>query len=163
MFNREKKNVEIEISGASTPDPKAKKIEPETGNGTFSAYRVEARYMGHNGVTKVGDHLLTKEWQTIHFAEAPIGVPRGDEFLMPQMVATHTLSYTAAQALRWWFHAAADADRMLGGLCVETRLVVYQIQYSHTAQRTGEILGVGGDTAGHASAHRPDCPVPVAA
>lgn len=161
MFNREKK-MEVETSGASSPGPTVKKPEPESGSGTFSAYRVEARYMGYEGVTKIGETVLTKEWQHVYFPEASIGVPRCDPYHMPQMVATRTLSYTAAQALRWWFHAAANAER-LGGLCVETRLVVFKIEYSHSALRTGEILGVGGDTPGHASARRPDVPAPVSA
>ena len=52
------------------------------------------------------------------------------------------LTYSAAQALRWWTHAAAHLDFKIS---LETRLVKHQIEYDFkvTALNAIEEIGVG--------------------
>lgn len=100
-----------------------------SGTGTIHAFRVQARYMYpepkvFNGI------VLDERWRYIDFPSAPIGVPRGPEYYLPMLITTHCYGYQAAQALRWWFHAEAERS-LLGGLCIDTRLVQFTIEYSH--------------------------------
>ena len=54
------------------------------------------------------------------------------------------LGYAAAQALRWWLHAAAEADNM-SGLCLETRIISHKISYSHKIETVGAHDHIHGD------------------
>jgi len=122
------------------------KESPDTmsGSGSVEGYRVEARYMGHEPKPFAG-LILDKEWRLLTFNDkTPIGVPIGDSYHAPMLKQTYCFSYQCAQALRWWFHAQAEVE-MLGGLCLETRIVKYEIQYSHSAKRVSEHCLIGGD------------------
>lgn len=102
-------------------------------NGTNdSGYQVQARYMGPDGAKKVGDMMLCATWKTINFKKSHGGVPGGKafEFWLP---ATDCMNFSAAQALRWWFIAEAEAE-LFGSLCLETRIVRFKIDYSVKAE-----------------------------
>lgn len=99
-------------------------------NGTMHAYAVEARHNFSEGIIVAGQ-AYGQRWKRVHFAEspAPFGVPQGKRYEAPELLATGLHSYAAAQALRWWFHAEADMGP-LGALCLETRIVQYEVKYS---------------------------------
>jgi hypothetical protein len=109
-------------------------LEPEyrkeggSGSGTETAYTVEARY-DYSEPIQVGKQLFDNRWRRVNFEPSLFGVPQCAPF------ARHTrdngmLGYAAAQALRWWVHAEADATNMTG-LCLETRIISHRITYSH--------------------------------
>ena len=115
-----------------------------SGSGTIHGYRVEARY-NYSQPKSFGGQILDREWRLLHFAEGtPIGVPVGSSHELPMLRQSYCYSYQGAQALRWWFHANVETE-LLGGLCLETRIVRYEIQYSHTAKRVSEHGWIGGD------------------
>jgi hypothetical protein len=70
-------------------------------------------------------------------------VPGGPRFQQPWLSAGHCFSYQAAQALRWWFHANADAG--IGGICLRSRIVKFAIKYSIEVARQTEHCEIGGD------------------
>lgn len=97
-------------------------------SGTGFGYQVQARYMFHEP-KEFGGIVLDNRWRTLYFQRSPIGVPTAGEFewyLRP----CQCMSYQAAQALRWWFVAAAEARDIAGSLCLETRLLKVKIKYS---------------------------------
>lgn len=100
------------------------------GNSDEYAYTVEARYNYHEP-TLIGDQLFDMRWRRVTFKESVIGVPAAEPFR--RLVHEHRmLGYSAAQALRWWMHATADAG--MNGLCLETRLVRHKITQSFTIE-----------------------------
>lgn len=102
--------------------------ERGSGNETETAYTVEARYNYANPV-QIGGQIFDNRWREVKFQDAVIGVPRCATFRR-HTLEHGMLGYAAAQALRWWLHAAAEADNM-SGLCLETRIVSHRISYSH--------------------------------
>jgi hypothetical protein len=76
-----------------------------------------------------GDALLDQRWQRLRFVTSHIGVPDGLSYNYAAR-ACGLLGYSAAQALRWWFHAQADAETF-GGLGLETRIIKHHVEYSY--------------------------------
>ena len=113
-----------------------------TGNGTFDAYSVEARY-DYPEPIKVGEQTFTKEWKRVHFNEAAVGVPIGPRSNIHVLSLVGLTGYPAAQALRWWFHASIE--RGFGGLCMDTRIVKHKVSYSYQAERETEHHLIGGE------------------
>lgn len=114
-----------------------------SGSGTDTAYSVQAR-MAYITPKVVAGQLLDLRWTKIHFDPARNGVPVR-EGLFPQFRTLGLLSYQAAQAMRWWFIAAAAKDH--DHLCLETRLVEHEVKYSYSAvaARACEVIGAGDD------------------
>ena len=108
-------------------------LEPEykkdrgSGNGTETAFTVEARYNYINPI-QIGDQIFDNRWREVSFRESLVGVPNNRRTLMPT-IAHGMLGYAAAQALRWWLHAVAEATH--GSYNLETRIVSFKITYSH--------------------------------
>lgn len=99
-----------------------------SGSGSETAYTVEARYNFPRPI-QIGNQIFDNRWQRVQFQESEIGVPPCSP------IYRHTrehgmLGYPAAQALRWWLHANAEASRG-GGMCLETRLVSHTISHSY--------------------------------
>ena len=95
------------------------------GSSTETAYTVEAR-VNYPRPASIAGQIFDLRWRRVLFQKtAPdIGVP--DAPSHKTLTLEHgMLSYEAAQALRWWFHAAAGHD--LGMVCLETRLVSHKI------------------------------------
>jgi hypothetical protein len=113
-----------------------------SGSGGLIAYSVEARYAFPSPKVIAG-MTLDARWQKVQFTEAAMGVPIGRSYNDPWLRNTGLLGYQAAQALRWWFLAHAEAE--LSCLCVETRLIEHKIEYSYseTAQKAAAHIGVG--------------------
>lgn len=87
--------------------------------------------------------LLDQRWKRLHFDPSPIGVPAGCSMLSGDADRHGFLSYPAAQALRWWFHATAHAG--LDDLCLESRIVKHKWKYSYSSQRVSDHAVIGGD------------------
>lgn len=109
-------------------------------SGKCILYFFEARYDYHEPM-KVGDLILDEKWRRVPLSISPIGVPSnvvnrfGD-------AARGLTSYEAAQALRWWFLAALEAESFCKSLCVETRIVDVEVTY----EWKHEVVGVGDIT-----------------
>lgn len=119
-----------------------------SGSGTDCVWSVEARYNYHTAKA-FGDLILDNRWQRLYFKKhKEIGVPQGG-CLTPAIKLSGLLSYQAAQALRWWFIANCENDSMfgvMGALCLETRLVKHEVEYSYKVRairHSEEILGTG--------------------
>ena len=115
-----------------TTEEKAEDLELPQGmsaNATGqSGYQVQARYNNHEP-KQFGELILDKRWKTLYFPKSPIGVPSRRQWDW-HLGATECLSFPAAQALRWWFMAQCHCEEWGGGLCVETRIVAFRIEYS---------------------------------
>lgn len=116
------------------------KISKYTAN-TFGYY-VEARFP-YRPVTFAGVALGDK-WTRLHFHDgSAVGVPIGASFEEPILKMVGLLSYPAAQALRWWFHATANLEG--GAFGLETRIVKCAISYSYEVTKQSEHLVIGGE------------------
>ena len=114
-----------------------------TANGTITGYRVEAMHDYHEPLT-IGDQTFTREWKIVEFSPGACGVPVGARYYQPWLSAGQCVSYQAAQALRWWLHASAEADGG-GALCLRSRIVKFAIKYSFEVQRQTEHCQIGGE------------------
>lgn len=111
-------------------------IKPEeaAGNssGTTRGYRVEARYSYRDAIVINGE-IYTQEWR-----EVPVyPVPAGEGITYwPDAVLQHEylVPYEAAEALRWQFISAARAGKY-GAMCLETRIVEYEVKYTFQKSR----------------------------
>ena len=92
------------------------------------AFSVEARFVA-KGSKEVCGQVFTDDWQRLHFEDGgPVGVPanRGKFELASSYFGL--MSYQAAQALRWWFHAVLEST--FSDSCFETRIIEHRIKYS---------------------------------
>lgn len=142
MFNKKADDVAAEPDAAVQEPPEFPRKPGTSGSGTTHAYSVEARYM-FSTPKKFGDTLLDQRWQRLHFVPSHIGVPDGPAWNHGPR-ACGLLGYSAAQALRWWFHAVADTD-MMGGLCLETRIIKHAVQYSHSETAESAHMVISGE------------------
>ena len=112
---------------SKTTEPKPEfPYQKQSCTGDQRAYSVEARFVG-KGVGSIAGQTFTAEWQKINFEQHPMGVPTAHryEFAAPYF---GLMTYQAAQALRWWFHAIAEHERL--DMCYETRIVEHRVKYS---------------------------------
>ena len=132
----------------------------QSGSGTTHGFSVEARFNSGLGIKEICGIQLTSQWKTLTFAKVdpPIpGVPNGSILhYFPRYF--DLLTYEAAQAMRWWFHAEAE-HQMLGGLCIETRLVKHKVTYSIAEEAVSHHEHVGGDGGDYPS-HYPPTEIP---
>ena len=103
------------------------KRERSNGSGSEIAYTVEARY-NYPEPVQIGTQIFDNRWREVVFLETAVGVPRCAPY---QNTLKHQmLGYAAAQALRWWLHAAAEAEKY-SLFCLETQIVSHKITHSH--------------------------------
>lgn len=127
-------------------DPPNHVGKPMNGNGTDIGWSVEARLAYYNPQAVAG-LLLDDRWQTVSFPEGRIGVPRSSRYSLPWFAACGLYDYAAAQALRWWFIAQAEAEG--GAICLETRLIKHQMKYSYEHTAESAHAYIGGDDRSH--------------
>ena len=108
-------------------------------NGTTHGYYVEAMSASH-WPERVGKQIFDTRWRRVSFDEAAVGVPIARPCLRPIMELAGVYSYEAAQALRWWFHAASEK-----GICLRSRIVKCSVKYSVEVERQSEHCEIGGD------------------
>lgn len=101
----------------------------KTSNGSISmtGYKVEIR-TSYPDPQRVGELIVDGKWRTVPFKmsnEPTGGIPTGyfDELL----AKNNLLGYVQAQAFRWRVMADAEANEMMGSLCLETRLKKYHL------------------------------------
>lgn len=111
-----------------------------SGSGQETAYAVEARYNAASPVS-IGEQIFDNRWREVVFPKGPIGVP-GRPW-NEQSMKLRLLGYSQAQALRWWLHA--EADSTMSGICLETRLIKYEVSHSHKAVAVSQHCIVGGE------------------
>ena len=102
------------------------------GSSNSCGYSVEARYC-YDKPAEICGQIFDRRWQEVGFKESSIGVPKGNPYDRG-LRDNKLLGYSAAQALRWWFIANADASGILGTLCVQTRIVMHEIKTTHDIQ-----------------------------
>lgn len=114
-----------------------------SGNGRTVGYTVEARYtgIGHDHVVIAGT-TYTDRWKRVYAEKSPIGVPGHSRF-EPWLAQSGLMNYAAAQAIRWWFHAIAEVD--FNNLCLETKIVKHEVEYSYKETAISEHAFVGGE------------------
>ncbi|MDN7413448.1 hypothetical protein QZM42_33525 [Burkholderia vietnamiensis] len=112
-----------------------------SGHGTTIGYTVEARHTARDHVVIAGV-VYTDKWKRLNPDRASIGVPAHGMF-EPWLAQCGLMNYPAAQAIRWWFHAIAEAD--FHNLCLETRIVKHQVKYSYEETSVSEHAFIGSD------------------
>lgn len=103
-----------------------------SGSSTATCYKVQARMCNNcppvglkkDALSWIQAVLTDTHWETLSFPEEKVGVPNGSPH--NEFARYGYLTYTAAQALRWWF-LAENRDS------IETRLVEYQFEHSYKA------------------------------
>jgi len=115
----------------STPIDNAQAVP--SGSGNSRAYSVEARLNYHDPET-IGGVIFDNRWRPVPWQGVfdklkvhPSRKFRGD------LVATGLLLREEAEALRWIFICIADGERALGSICLETRIVEHQVEFSYSA------------------------------
>lgn len=114
--------------------PRVRSSSHSTGDYHEKGYTVEARCILKEP-RSVGRMVLGQAWTEVQFERAPIGVPAAHPYSpLPLM---NVLSWPAAQALRWWFHADAASTGHMGDLGIETRLVEHTIKLDYECRAVG--------------------------
>lgn len=125
--------------------------ESGSGNSTCRCFSVEAR-MDFPDPKIVNGQLFDGKWRQIEFATAAVGVP--NHLLGGENAKTMgRLSWSAANALRWWFHSQAG----FSSYCLQTRIVEYEYKESFTSTIVGfhDVIGGGGSDDISRLAHSP--------
>ena len=103
-----------------------------SGSGTMRGYSVEARSM-YTRPERINGQLFDERWEEIAaVSRSDTGVPR-DPIYEPWLSLLNLHSFEAAQALRWWFHAASPRAYFL-----ETRIVEHEVRYEYGSERKRE-------------------------
>jgi hypothetical protein len=128
----------IEQAEAKSEYPK----KGTSGNGSDVGYSVEVRYTGSNNAVVIDGEIYTGKWRRFSPKQSPIGVPPHHRYSV-WLDQCHLMSYPAAQAIRWWFHAIADFE--FKNLCLETRLVKHAVKYSFSEEAISDHSPIGGE------------------
>lgn len=111
-----------------------------SGSGGILGYTVEAR-LAYPEAGSILGQIFDLRWKRVHFDPgSPVGVPGPRS---QDAARLGLMDYAQAQAMRWWFVAAADAEFSAG--CVETRIVKHTGSYTYTAQAVSAHAYIGGD------------------
>lgn len=96
------------------------------GSVSMTGYKVEIR-TSYPDPQRIGELIVDGKWRTIPFKvlDDASSIPTGyfDELL----AKNNLLGYVQAQAFRWRVMADAEANEMMGSLCLETRLKKYHL------------------------------------
>ncbi len=112
---------------------------------TMPAYSVEGRY-NYSAPQEIAGQIFDNRWRRVIFNEGDAGVPIGSEFHINELRQYSVMGYSAAQALRWWLHAVADAGcSMSTGLCLETKIVKHIIKTSSECEAVSEHDIISGE------------------
>lgn len=121
------------------------KTDRGSGSGTTVGYSVEVR--SRSQPTFIDGNMIGEKWTRLEFPRGEKGVPvPGCYDSSGQMAKLGLFSYQSAQAIRWWFQAAAENDfiddatpiriPMPRPWAIETRLVRHEIKYQYTVTAT---------------------------
>jgi hypothetical protein len=117
------------------------KTDRGNGSGTSVGYSIEARSLSKP--TYILGNMIGEKWTRLEFPRGEKGVPiPGCWDGSGQMNKLGLFSYQSAQAIRWWFIAAAEDEHVTAATpiripmpcpwSIETRLVRHEIKYQYT-------------------------------
>lgn len=117
------------------------KTDRGNGSGTTIGYSVEARSTSQP--TFILGNMIGEKWTRLSFSRGKKGVPvPGCWDSSGQLKKLGLFSYESAQALRWWFLAAAENEFVNDATPIrlprphpwrlETRLVRHEVKYQYT-------------------------------
>lgn len=122
---------------STTPEfPKVRSSHHSTGDWYEKGYTVEARCTSREP-RMVGRMLLGQTWQEVVFERSAIGVPCAHSH--SALMFCSVMSWPAAQALRWWFHAEAAGVGIMSDLGVETRIIEHAIKLDYECRAVGPV------------------------
>lgn len=107
-----------------------------SGSGSQDWFLVEAR-LDYSEPRSVAGHMLDDRWRRLDFPRSLVGVPCTSTQFGYGAADHGMMNIEAAEALRWWFLAQAEADRIGGSLCVETRIVKVCYHYTFRCEEIG--------------------------
>lgn len=115
-------------------------------NGTSTGYSIEVRTSAKQP-TQIGTMLLGHEWQRLKVdqVQPPFGVPIARPWNERIFSMLGLYDYAAAQALRWWFHASAEATPYAGAMCLESRIIAHTVKYAISEEAVSEHMQIQGD------------------
>lgn len=115
------------------------------GSTRMKGYRPEVRTSYHAPSMHCGQ-IVDSQWRPIEYVNRfdQTGIPAG--YFDKKLNEHGLLSFSVAQAIRWWFISGADAERAIGSICLETRLQSYDlvIEYKVTVAEAVGALNCRG-------------------
>lgn len=117
--------------------PRVRSSMHHTGDYHEKGYTVEARCTLREP-RSVGPILLGQEWAEVPFNRSPQGgIPMAHPYSPLPMMSV--MSWPAAQALRWWFHAEAASTGIMSDLGIETRIIEHAIKLEYECRAVGPV------------------------
>lgn len=117
------------------------------GSLTSTGYTVEARFFMRDA-EMIRQQVYDGQWRQVEFDQSAIGVPMSTSYHR-ELLEHGLFSYSAAQALRWWFHAQAEIECVGGAPGLQTRLVQHRLTCTHEVAAIGVVddgLIISSDT-----------------
>ncbi len=113
------------------------KTTKSKGSATLTGYTIEARFYLREP-EKIGRQIYDKDWRQVKFDLSDNSIPMSP--VHHRELLEHGLfSYSAAQALRWWFHAQAEIECVGGAPGLQTRLVQHRLTLAHNVMAIGVV------------------------
>lgn len=107
------------------------------GSLTSTGYTVEARFFMRDA-EMIRQQLYDGQWRKVEFDLSANSIPMSPVH-HHELLEHGLLSYSAAQALRWWFHAIAEIECVGGAPGLQTRLVQHRLTLEHDVTAIGVI------------------------
>lgn len=107
------------------------------GSLTSTGYTVEARFFMRDA-EMIRQQLYDGQWRKVEFNLSANSIPMSPVH-HHELLEHGLLSYSAAQALRWWFHAIAEIECVGGAPGLQTRLVQHRLTLEHDVTAIGVI------------------------
>ena len=107
------------------------------GSSTSTGYTIEARFHVREP-EKIGRQIYDDRWRQVEFDRSASGGPMSPVY-HHELIERGLLSYSAAQALRWWFHAQAEIECVGGAPGLQTRLVQHRVTCTHEVAAIGVV------------------------
>ncbi len=104
---------------------------------TSTGYTVEARFFMRDA-EMIRQQVYDEQWRQVEFDQFNVSVPMRSNYHRA-LIEHDLLSYSAAQALRWWFHAQAETECVDGAPGLQTRLVQHRLTLAHEVAAIGVV------------------------
>lgn len=112
-------------------------IVKSQGSLTSTGYTVEARFFMRDAEI-IRQQVYDGQWRQVKFDLSDNSIPMSP--VHHRELLEHGLfSYSAAQALRWWFHAQAEIECVGGAPGLQTRLVQHRLTLAHNVMAIGVV------------------------
>jgi len=111
----------------------------ENGTLTQKMYKVEVRSSYYDPTVVDNGFVIDFAWRTLPIVRGPslYGMNVPVAYFDRDGVDHGLVSFTAAQAHRWAFHAWLEARQIAGSLCIQTRLVQVEFHRTHSIKEIG--------------------------